>query len=160
MAGTKYVTYTVEQLLKAIESGESLEGAVLIDLDLHRVGFRELNLKRTVWQSVRVTSADFSGADLTGAQFLESELDGARFDRANLTGASFVYSTAKQSSFVSARLHDTKLLDVDLTGAVACHSSWQGAFLQQADLSTTDLSQAQIVELSAEALILDGANMH
>src|SRR5262249_7694130 len=90
----------------------------------------------------------------------ESELDGARFDRANLTGASFVYSTAKQSSFVSARLHDTKLLDVDLTGAVACHSSWQGAFLQQADLSTTDLSQAQIVELSAEALILDGANMH
>jgi hypothetical protein len=88
-----------ETIVKAVESGASLDGARLDGASLDGASLVD----------ARLDGARLDGASLDGASLVDARLDGARLDGASLVGASLVGARLDGASLVGARLDGARL---------------------------------------------------
>ena len=106
---------------------DTLEGARLDGLDLHRIGLSGANLRRASIREADARNIELDGADLTDANlsdcdFMNAIFDGARLvcanlRNSNLTGASFVKADLSYADLRGADVVVADFTDAQLTGA-------------------------------------------
>lgn len=144
------VPWTRERVLKAVESGSSLEGAELAGSDLSSIDFRKIslrgaNLRGTLLQHSNLSECDLSGAhcqecDATGADFSGGDLGGAFLQRATLkkaklSGARLAGADLSEALLVDALLDEVAGRGVDLRSAHLDRAVFEGADLRQANFT-------------------------
>lgn len=174
-----------EAVERALAAGESLAGAVLVEVDLSGLDFSGRDLSGAVLVRCDLRGCRFVRAQLAGAVLDESVLDRAVFDQASLAGAQLDRVRGEDVSFRGALLEDAHgerafLPRADLRHAHAARLSipnahlpdalFDGAILDAAELSGCELTRARFVDASlidawldggvvAHAALFEGANL-
>ncbi len=95
-----------------------LEGANLSRTDLRRANLRLANLRAAILRAANLDGADLASADLQKADLIQANLVGASLTNANLSEADLGGATVKGAQFWTAKMGQTRLMDLDLSGAV------------------------------------------
>lgn len=111
--------------------GANLAGAKLVGARLDGAELLQADLRGVHAEQMHASRAGFANARLEGARLFEAQLDGATFAGARLDAADL-----RCANLRGARLHRTRLVDVDATKAV----------ISDAELSGTDLARSCFVE--------------
>jgi uncharacterized protein YjbI with pentapeptide repeats len=174
-------------LREADLQGAFLQRALLQDANLQGTDLREANLPYANLTDADLREADLQGADLEGADLLYAKLQGAfllgailpraNLQQANLQGAflqralllrarlptAYLFrANLKVADLQGANFQVADLREANLQGAFLQRANFQSAFLGGADLSGTDLRDAQGItneELEQQAASLEGATM-
>jgi len=121
-------------------SGRNLEGVDCAHQILREANFSKANLRH----------ANLQGSDLSGATYL----DDADLQNADLTHALLVGTSAVRANFSGAKLNHADLSNANLNGA-----RLKGANLEGALLTNTSLIAADLSDLKAAPIHLNGANL-
>ncbi|HEY7776727.1 MAG TPA: DUF2169 domain-containing protein, partial [Kineobactrum sp.] len=138
-AGLDGVSFLQCQLRGADFTGASLTGTNLVEADCRDASFAgalldntrfvsACNLRRSRWQGVLASAANFREADMRGADLSGGRFPGCDFSGANLTGVK-----AQGAAFVRAQFFNARLIDADLCGADLMEASLLQAHCQGAD---------------------------
>ncbi len=146
---------------------------VLDKIDLSGIQLRAANLNKASFRGSRLRSAGEDGrwdtfddwiADLSDAQMKEAKLTGANLSRVLMNRTNLSRATLNQADLSGANLSDanlssTKLIGVNMRGAVLANASLTGADLGEANLSQANLYAARLVRVSALGIQLQLANL-
>lgn len=124
-------------------------------------GVAQWNAWRQANPTVRPVLAgmDLAERDLAGVNFSETDLDGA-----DLFGAGLKDANLKMSSLVGAELSSADLAGVDLYKSdcrrvFAVDSSFEGAYLAEADFEEADLRGSRLSGANLTKAVLDGTDL-
>jgi len=130
--------------------GLKLSGALFAGADLRGADFSKADLRQCVLYCADLEGANLDGADLRGADLRGACLNDAKLAHADLTGADLSSEPARDGEAyaeiarydrkTARHLHQTELVDADLTGA--------------------DVRRAQLVGCDLTGALLDGARLN
>jgi uncharacterized protein YjbI with pentapeptide repeats len=121
---------------------ETLEGANLNDLNLHRAIFRGLHMPHTTMQRSDLRGADFDEANLCEADLSNSSLMTASFLKANLTKAILSGSRPISAEFEGANLEYANLEGADVAWANFKNANLKGANMNCQRMDSTEMEGA------------------
>jgi uncharacterized protein YjbI with pentapeptide repeats len=122
-------------------SNSDLSGfAIPLDSDFSRAIFRNSVLKKTQFQSVTLTHANFSDADLTEASLNKAKLQNAIFHNACLN-----YATVKHANLDKAKLESSFVYDADFRESSLKQACFDKVHLQGARFNATVLDKSTFI---------------
>jgi uncharacterized protein YjbI with pentapeptide repeats len=155
-------------LPKADLRGAQLQGAYVIDAQLHGADLKGAQLQGTVFAGTTLHGANLSELQLQRTVFGEVSLERANLERAQMQGTVLNEVRLQGANLSGAHLQGTDLSASDLRGADlteaqlqgATFSPWlDGASLSGAQLQAADLSRARLQGANLSAARLQGADL-
>ena len=119
----------VETLAQAVESGTSLNSALLPYVNI---------------SGSSLSNVDLQYADLKGANLTDADLRGANLANADLRGANLNSACLKKVNLIEARLDKADLSGADLSEALLLSASMRNVNFFGADLSRSYLTEADL----------------
>lgn len=151
--------FTKEELLKRIESGESLERADLSGLALEGAVLANANLARADLTGANLSGADLKGANLTNACLKEAFLSGADLEGATLRNADLDGANLSGASLLEADLGRANLEGANLEGVKAEGARFPNAVLTDANLGKAEVNRANLKAAELSGAYLGGARL-
>lgn len=107
------------EVMRRVETGETLAGMSLEGVDLSNLDLSSCNLSGARLKGASLRSAKLAGVDLTNAQ-----LDGADLTHAKLDGANLERASLRSAILSDASLRGAKLTDADFEGAIGTSATF------------------------------------
>lgn len=124
-------------------------------VDLRGVRFAGARVFKCLFIECDVRGVDFGGADLSRSLFMTCPADGARFAGARLMATKFVQETTLVDAiFTGAQMPQAHLRGLDLRRAC-----FDGALLDSADLSKSNLTEASLRGIRGRNAMFIGARL-
>ncbi|NET60996.1 MAG: hypothetical protein F6K47_34160 [Symploca sp. SIO2E6] len=148
-------TENVQYSLVKVKDVEA-DNQKVIDLESYRI-FPQL-------KGVDLQDADLSGTDIRGSNLSDADLRGANLSNANLSDANLSLAKLKKANLSNAILNGTKLAvaylhNADLSGASLWDADLRRAQLQQANFNGASLIAAQLSHTNLQQADLRNANL-
>jgi len=140
-------------LTEAILIEANLEEAQLHSANLNNAKLQKANLKTTKLYFATLTNANLNGVTAQDANFQGADLEDAKLINADLTSAN-LDEGAKDGKSIK-----TKLINVNLTGAIISHAQFSNADLTNADLTNTTAHRAQLSNAITARTKFNGADL-
>lgn len=137
----------------------SLEGADLIEANLHEAKLREANLQCALVFRANLQEANLIGANLRGAWLREANLQGANLWMADLRETDLWAAKLQDAGLERANLQAADLQDAHLHGAGLSYVNLQRATLQRANLQGVHLWFANLKNADLQEANLQGARL-
>ncbi len=147
------------ELQALVDEGHSLEGFVLVDMDLRNISLKGANLRRALLREARLHKSKFTECDFYQADLRGSKLIGAMFRHCDLTLADFEGAIMQEADFSGSNLYEANLQDAELEGAKLIDVNLGGATLINANLFGTDLQYSNLHDAIFENANLECANL-
>lgn len=103
--------------------------------DLSGIDFRNKSLVGADFSNTNLNNVDFSGSDLTGANFKNADFTSIRFVRTNLSGVNFRNTNFSNCDISYANFTRADLSNADFSNTVGTGALFEGAILNNVDLS-------------------------
>ncbi len=142
---------------KAQLHGAQLQGANLNDAQLQGANLSDAQLQGANLYNAQLQGANLIGAQLQGANLNIARLQGANLYIAQLQGANLRYAQLQGTYLYSAQLQGANLNTAQLQGAILSYAQLQGANLSYAQLQGADLNSAQLQGADLSGAQLQGA---
>lgn len=127
-----------------------MQGCDLCEVDLTSTNLYRVNLSNAILHKANMSHISLNYADLIGADLQEAILHATRLCNANLLGANLRSADLKDADLNDAYLHEADLRGANLNGA-----DLDGADLSYADLRGADLDVAHLGNVNLECTKLD-----
>lgn len=137
----------------------NLDGLVISDMNLDKIDFTKVSLRKTKIMACSFKQADFTLSDLRGSQLQNNDFSQAKLIAANLAGCDLSGSILFQANMLTAITHNAKLENIDfrghdISGLMLRDVSLSGSNLEGQDLSRVDLTNSNLTGVN-----LQGANL-
>ncbi len=162
-----FKTWWEEHGVGADLQGRSLQGAVLIAVDMRKAQLQEAQLQGANLRDAQLQGANLIGAHLQGTDLSYAQLQGARLSDAQLQGVDLSYAQLQGARLLGAQLQGAdltyahlqgaRLLGAQLQGADLRYAQLQGAYLRYAQLQGAYLGSAQMQGADLDSARLQGA---
>ncbi|MEA1936195.1 MAG: DUF2169 domain-containing protein [Thermodesulfobacteriota bacterium] len=133
---------TREEVIERYEKGESLEGAILSEIDLSKLDLHGINLSQAQCQKTKFCESNLDGAIFN--QTLAQEADFSKASLRNMKSEKGIFSKAlfKEANIASADIDSAILQEADLTKANCAGAKLKMTILQKAKLNQVNLADA------------------
>ncbi|MEM6282865.1 MAG: pentapeptide repeat-containing protein [Chloroflexota bacterium] len=146
-------------LSKAHLAGADVSGADLFKANLSGARLLNANLSGARLLNANLSGANLTGADVSGTELMVANLSGANLKETNLSGADLLSVNLSGADLLNANLSGARLLNANVSGANLTSANVSGANLTGADMSGANLTSTDVSGVFMENANLSTANL-